>query len=93
MKYAFPLAAVIALILIALIGVQIPGMQYLFGVFIPYVATMVFVAGFIYRVYNWGKSPVPFRIPTTCGQGFSLRLNTYMTDSINRRAIIFVYLS
>ncbi|AVD70284.1 sulfate reduction electron transfer complex DsrMKJOP subunit DsrM [Desulfobulbus oralis] len=72
MKYAFPLAAVIALILIALIGVQIPGMQYLFGVFIPYVATMVFVAGFIYRVYNWGKSPVPFRIPTTCGQGFSL---------------------
>ena len=52
MKYAFPLAAVIALILIALIGVQIPGMQYLFGVFIPYVATMVFVAGFIYRVYK-----------------------------------------
>ena len=42
MKYAFPLAAVIALVLIALIGVQIPGMQYLFGVVIPYLAMALF---------------------------------------------------
>jgi len=31
MKYTFPLAAVIALVLIAWIGSLIPGMQYLFG--------------------------------------------------------------
>lgn len=72
MKYAFPLAAVIALILIALIGVQIPGMQYLFGVVIPYLAVAVFIGGFVYRVLHWGKSPVPFKIPTTCGQQYSL---------------------
>ena len=72
MKYAFPLAAVIALILIALIGVQIPGMQYLFGVVIPYLAMALFIGGFIYRVYHWSKSPVPFKIPTTCGQQYSL---------------------
>jgi nitrate reductase gamma subunit len=72
MKYAFPLAAVIALVLIALILVQIPGMQYLFGVAIPYLAMALFLGGFCYRVIHWGKSPVPFRIPTTCGQGYSL---------------------
>ncbi len=72
MKYAFPLAAVIALVFIALILVQIPGMQYLFGVVIPYLAMALFLGGFCYRVIYWAKSPVPFRIPTTCGQGYSL---------------------
>jgi nitrate reductase gamma subunit len=72
MKYAFPLAAVIALALFALIAVQIPGMPYLFGVVIPYLAIALFLGGFCYRVINWAKSPVPFKIPTTCGQGYSL---------------------
>lgn len=72
MKYAFPLAAVIALMLIALVVVQVPGMQYLFGVVIPYLAVALFLGGFCYRVICWAKSPVPFRIPTTCGQGYSL---------------------
>jgi nitrate reductase gamma subunit len=72
MKYAFPLAAVIALVLIALLAVQIPGMQYLFGVAIPYLAMALFLGGFCYRIIYWAKSPVPFKIPTTCGQGFSL---------------------
>lgn len=72
MKYAFPLAAVIALVLFALLAVQIPGMQYLFGVVIPYLAMALFLGGFCYRVIHWGKSPVPFRIPTTCGQGYTL---------------------
>lgn len=72
MKYTFPLAAVIALVLIAWIGSQIPGMQYLFGVAIPYLAMTLFVGGFCYRVIKWAKSPVPFKIPTTCGQGYSL---------------------
>ncbi len=72
MKYIFPLAAVIALTLIALIGSQIPGMQYIFGVAIPYLAIAVFLGGFCYRVFSWAKSPVPFNIPTTCGQANSL---------------------
>ncbi|HHD56260.1 MAG TPA: menaquinol oxidoreductase [Desulfobulbaceae bacterium] len=72
MKYIFPLAAVIALVLIAWIGSQIPGMQYFFGVAVPYLAMALFVGGFCYRVIQWAKSPVPFKIPTTCGQGYSL---------------------
>ncbi len=72
MKYAFSFLAVIALILIAGLGSQIPGMQYLFGVAIPYLAIMLFVGGFVYRIIQWAKSPVPFSIPTTCGQGASL---------------------
>ena len=72
MKYTVPLAAVVALVLIAWIGSSIPGFQYLFGVAVPYVAMALFLGGFCYRVIQWAKSPVPFRIPTTCGQGYSL---------------------
>ncbi len=72
MKYAYSFLAVIALILISWLGSLIPGMQYLFGVVIPYLAIMIFLAGFIYRVVQWAKSPVPFSIQTTCGQGKSL---------------------
>ena len=72
MKYTFPLAAVVAMVLIAWIGASIPGMQYLFGIALPYVAMALFLGGFCYRVIQWAKSPVPFKIPTTCGQGYSL---------------------
>ncbi|MHC4945533.1 MAG: sulfate reduction electron transfer complex DsrMKJOP subunit DsrM [Planctomycetota bacterium] len=47
-------------------------LPFLFGIFIPYVAILMFIGGFIYKVAKWGKSPVPFRIPTTCGQAKSL---------------------
>ena len=70
MKQAF--LAVIALVLIALIGAQIPGFQYLFGVVFPYVAFAIFLGGFVYRVLDWAKSPVPYPITTTAGQGFSM---------------------
>ena len=72
MKYAFSFLAVIALALIAWLGSQIPGMQYFFGVAVPYLAVLVFLGGFVYRVVQWAKSPVPFSIQTTCGQGKSL---------------------
>lgn len=72
MKYAFSFLAVIALALIAWLGSQIPGMQYFFGVALPYLAVLVFLGGFVYRVVQWAKSPVPFSIQTTCGQGKSL---------------------
>lgn len=63
----FSLIAVIVLVLVALLGANI-GMQYVFGVLLPYAAVILFVGGFIYRIMKWAKSPVPFRIPTTCGQ-------------------------
>lgn len=72
MKYTFPLAAVIALVFFSWIGSKIPGMQYIFGIVIPYLAIGLFIGGFCYRVIHWAKSPVPFKIPTTCGQGYSL---------------------
>jgi nitrate reductase gamma subunit len=45
---------------------------WLFGVVIPYLAFVTFIAGFIYRVTTWARSPVPFGIPTVCGQAKSL---------------------
>lgn len=68
MRLLLPLIVVLALILIAYAGVSGAGMNYLFGVFIPYLAFVIFVIGFISRVVQWGRSPVPFRIPTSCGQ-------------------------
>ncbi len=71
-KYMFSLVMVILLFLIAYIGVEVAGLYRLFGIFIPYLAAFVFVVGFVYRVVYWAQSPVPFRIPTTCGQQRSL---------------------
>ncbi|MCL1915990.1 MAG: sulfate reduction electron transfer complex DsrMKJOP subunit DsrM [Desulfovibrionaceae bacterium] len=48
------------------------GLQPFFGIVLPYAATLIFLAGFIRRVFIWGKSPVPFRIPTVGGQQRSL---------------------
>lgn len=66
------LLAVIVCILISWLGVKSLGLETLFGVVIPYVALAVFVIGIVYRVVEWARIPVPFRIPTTCGQGKSL---------------------
>lgn len=71
-KYMFSLVAVILLFLIAYVGVDKLGLQVLFGVVIPYLAIVIFLVGFIRRVTGWAYSPVPFRIPTTCGQEKSL---------------------
>ncbi|RPI36175.1 MAG: menaquinol oxidoreductase [Nitrospiraceae bacterium] len=68
MRVLFPFFTVIVLVLLAFAGVKMANLHFLFGVIIPYAALTVFIAGFIYRVIGWGRSPVPFRIPTTCGQ-------------------------
>ncbi|MDD2603255.1 MAG: sulfate reduction electron transfer complex DsrMKJOP subunit DsrM [Desulfobacterales bacterium] len=67
-KYMYSFLAVIVLFLIAYVGTEAVGLQWLFGVLIPYVALAVFLVGFIRRVMGWARSAVPFRIPTTCGQ-------------------------
>ncbi len=43
-------------------------MSTLFGVILPYAAIAIFILGILYKVIKWGKSAVPFRIPTTCAQ-------------------------
>lgn len=66
------LLMIVALILGVYVGVEFIGLNYLFGVLIPYIAFAVFIFGLIYRIVKWARSPVPFRIPTTCGQQQSL---------------------
>jgi nitrate reductase gamma subunit len=68
MHVIFSLLAVVALIAIAYAGVAGAGLTYLFGVVIPYAAVITFFVGLILKVLDWGRSAVPFCIPTTCGQ-------------------------
>jgi nitrate reductase gamma subunit len=64
--------ALLFLILAALGGTVGAGAFFLIGVAVPYAAFAFFLAGTVYRVIVWARSPVPFRIPTTCGQQKSL---------------------
>ncbi|MDR3361413.1 MAG: sulfate reduction electron transfer complex DsrMKJOP subunit DsrM [Desulfovibrio sp.] len=66
-----------SLLLVLLIGAVAwagasAGCAALFGVALPYAALAVFIAGMIWRITYWAKSPVPFCIPTTGGQEYSL---------------------
>jgi nitrate reductase gamma subunit len=72
MGLLFSFFTVVALGLIVFIGVKAANLHYLFGVIIPYAAFFAFLIGIIYRVFQWGRVPVPFRIPTTAGQEKSL---------------------
>src|SRR5665648_950426 len=65
------LSAVLGLIIIAYVGAR-GNLQLVFGVVVPYMAALIFVEGLVYRVIHWARSPVPFRIPTTGGQGRTL---------------------
>ncbi|PIP37420.1 MAG: menaquinol oxidoreductase [Desulfobacterales bacterium CG23_combo_of_CG06-09_8_20_14_all_51_8] len=71
-NYLYSLLAVVVLGLVAYVGAGSVGLQGVFGIFIPYLALVIFIAGFVNRVMDWAKSPVPFRIPTTCGQQQSM---------------------
>jgi len=72
------MSVIVAFLLFALvIGVGllaglVPGLHPVFGKYLPWLALAVFVGGVIWRIRDWAKSPVPFRIPTTGGQHKSL---------------------
>ncbi|MEK6693082.1 MAG: sulfate reduction electron transfer complex DsrMKJOP subunit DsrM [Nitrospirota bacterium] len=66
------LSTALILVLIAFAGVKEANLHFLFGAIIPYIAIITFIIGVIYRILKWASSPVPFRIPTTCGQQKSL---------------------
>lgn len=67
------IALVATLIILAIgWGGSVLGLQTLLGVVLPLAAAAVFIIGFIWKIVNWAKSPVPFAIPTVGGQQRSL---------------------
>ncbi len=72
MKAIVPFLVLIGLVLTAYFGTAAAGLDYVFGVVIPYVAVSVFLVGFLFKVNGWMKSAVPFNITTTAGQQKSL---------------------
>ena len=72
MRALIALLAVAVLLGVVYVGVGLAGQEYLFGIVIPYIAIAVFLVGLVYRILLWAGAPVPFRIPTTCGQQKSL---------------------
>ncbi len=72
MNVLISLAAVLVLALIAAVGAGTAGLYFVFAVALPYVAIALFLGGVIWKVLAWAKCPVPFRIPTTCGQQWTL---------------------
>ncbi|MBI9080013.1 MAG: sulfate reduction electron transfer complex DsrMKJOP subunit DsrM [Pseudodesulfovibrio sp.] len=71
MNALYSLLFVFLLVLIPLFGVDAAHLRTFFGICIPVTAFIIFLIGFIYKVINWGRSDVPFRIPTTGGQFLS----------------------
>ena len=71
MKVVLALVVVAGLFLLGFLGGG-AGIGWLFGVVLPYLAGTLFLVGVVVRVLGWAKVPVPFRIPTTCGQQKSL---------------------
>lgn len=69
------LAATLVVLALALAGAFagfIPGGTAAVTIVLPYVAFFTLVAGIAWRIWRWVESPVPYRIPTTCGQQRSL---------------------
>jgi nitrate reductase gamma subunit len=67
--------SVLAVLILTLLAAGIAfsaTLSFLLTAVLPYAAFTVFIVGFIYRVVQWAKAPVPFRITTTCGQEKSL---------------------
>ncbi len=71
MKALYSFFAVIILIALAYLGIT-ADMTTFFGLVLPYIAAAAFIFGVAYRILIWAKSPVPFKITTTCGQQKSL---------------------
>ena len=72
MNILLSLAAVVVIAAAGYAGGAVAGLRALVGIVIPYAAIVIFLAGISWRVIRWSRSPVPFRIPTTCGQQKSL---------------------
>lgn len=72
MRALSALAAVAVLLGVVYLGAGVAGLEFAFGVVIPYAAIVVFLVGIVFKVLRWARAPVPYRITTTCGQAQSL---------------------
>lgn len=68
----FSLFVTLLIIAVAIFGVDVVKLHFLFGVIFPYAAIVIFIVGIIIQVVKWARSPVPFHIPTVAGQQKSL---------------------
>lgn len=76
MAFFISFLIVLALGTVAYFGAH-GGGKIFFGVWAPYLAVAVFVLGFVYKMMDWAKRPVPFNITTTGGQMKSLDFICY----------------
>ena len=91
MNALYSLIAVLALALAGFAGGQIGFSRMLLLFYIPYAAFAVFLIGFCARTLRWAWVPVPFHIPTTCGQQKSLPwIKTAKIDNPSTRSGVFV---
>jgi len=91
MGIRFSLAAVVALVLAVFLGVKAAGLNGFFGITVPYIAILLFLGGIVFKILKWGRSPVPFRIPTTAGQQKSfdwIKHNKFDNPVTNRQAVV-----
>jgi nitrate reductase gamma subunit len=72
MKALSSFTIVVALAVAVFFLGRLEPLRLLLGVMVPYASLATFLVGVSYRVVRWSLSPVPFRIPTTCGQQKSL---------------------
>ncbi len=64
----------LALVLV-LIGIAFGGATFVpavFAIAVPYAAIVIFLVGITLHIVTWARSPVPFKIPSVCGQQRSL---------------------
>ena len=69
------LASIVVVVVVAGLGLwlgQIVALRGVLAIVVPYLAGAIFLVGICWRVLRWAAVPVPFRIPTTCGQQKSL---------------------
>lgn len=72
MNALYSLLMVLVLVLAGLAGGRIEAGRAVLTLAVPYAAFAIFLIGFSARVLRWAWVPVPFHIPTTCGQQKSL---------------------
>jgi nitrate reductase gamma subunit len=68
MRALTALLLVVLLAAVAGVGAGFASVRGTFGWIVPYAALFLMLGGLTWRVAWWARSPVPFRIPTTCGQ-------------------------
>jgi nitrate reductase gamma subunit len=72
MNFLVALVIVTALVAFGVEASALPALRGVAVIGLPYAAFVLFVGGMVARVIGWARSPVPYHIPTTCGQQKSL---------------------